>query len=71
MSTKAMSFSGVTPSPCPRRRSWRQRLLRRPSFPQCHPIAGFGPLTQPIRLSLCIFSHGEVDGAEGIDGAEI
>jgi hypothetical protein len=41
-------------------------------FRNHHPVAGAGPLTQPIRLSSCnLLARGELDGAEGIDGAEI
>jgi hypothetical protein len=71
MSTKAMSFSGVTPdplSPVPDRGAsafYGDRRFRN------HTQVGLRPAHTAIRLSSCIFSHGEVDGAEGIDGAEI
>lgn len=71
MSTKAMSFSGVGPRPNPGTRSWRQRLLRRPSFRNHTPVAGFDPLTQQSAYRRAFFRTGKLDGAEGIDGAEI
>jgi hypothetical protein len=59
MSTQAMSFSGVAPNPTPVPDRGASAFYGPPSFPQSHPVAGFGPLTQAIRLSSCIFSHGE------------
>lgn len=69
MSAKAMSFSGVAPSPTPALDRGASALYgdRRP---QSHPVAGFGPLTQQSAIVVHFFRTGELDGAEGIDGAE-
>lgn len=70
MSAQAMSFSGVAPkpNPAPDRGASAFYGERRSAIT---PSRGLRPAHTAIRLSSCIFSHGErLDGAEGIDGAE-
>jgi len=68
--SRGNAFSGVAPesircpiaAPAP---STAVRLFRNQTQSQ-----GFGPAHTAIRLSSCIFRTGELDGAEGIDGAK-
>jgi hypothetical protein len=64
------AFSGVALTP-PGARSWRQRLLRRSFFPQSSSIAGLRSRSHSDpAIVVHFFRTGEVDGAEGIDGAK-
>ena len=70
MSTQAMSFSGIVPTP-----TRRPIVAPRPSTattvaPQS-PSRGLRPAHTANPLIVVHFSHGRLDGAEGIDGAEI
>jgi len=69
MSAKAMSFSGVAPSPTPALDRGASALYgdRRSAIT---PSRGLRPAHTAIRYRRAFFRTGELDGAEGIDGAE-
>lgn len=69
MSAKAMYFSGVARAQ-PRRPIVAPAPSTASVVAQSHPVAGFSPLTQQSRYRRAFFRTGELDGAEGIDGAE-
>lgn len=59
MSTQAMSYSGVTPSEAPALDHGASAFYDDPVVPQSPPSRGPRPVHTAIRLSSCIFSHGE------------
>jgi hypothetical protein len=64
------AFSGIAPESPPGARSWRQRLLRRSFFRNSTQLQDFGPAHMRSAIVVHFFARGELDGAEGIDGAE-